>query len=205
MADLIKVYRTTAFAPLAQEIGKFGAISKAEVATLFDAKLLVAARRRVCEERDTKIGKMLYLMHGGRKLIGLAGAFTPTDDGLMDAACLRQAVLKLEGEGLELDLTARKRSAVYSRDGKTILVLAQHNGYNFAALRRLYKELLETGIYSEIHMYCYLGGEELAGLARVLYEPARRSKPLERDRLRLERLLVPDEVWPPLGKASHVN
>jgi hypothetical protein len=202
MADPIKVYRTAAFAPLAQEIGRFGAISKAEALTHFDPRLLAAARRRVSEERDTKIGKVLGLLHAGRKLIGLAGAFTPTDKGLMDAVCLRQAVLRLEQQGLELDLTTRKRSAIYTKDGRKILVLAQHNGYNFAALRRRYNELLETNLYDEIHMYSYLSGAELTELAKTLYEPARQSKPLKRDRLRLERLPLPDEVWPPREAAS---
>lgn len=202
MADPIKVYRTTAFVPLAQEIGKFGAISKAEALTRFDPQLLAAARRRVCEERDTKIGKVLNLLHAGRKLIGMAGGFTPTDRGVMDAVCLRQIALKLEQEGLELDLTARKRSAVYTKDGKKVLVLAQHNGYNFAALRRRYNELLETNLYDEIHLYSYLSEAELAELAKTLYKPARQSKPLDPDRLRLERLPLPDEVWSPRKAAS---
>ncbi|PNY79317.1 hypothetical protein CVO96_19520 [Deinococcus koreensis] len=193
MADPIKVYRTAAFAPLAQDIKRFGALLTAEAARRYDAALLVDARRRkVCAERDTALGPVLYLLHQGRRLAGLAGAFTPTDDGLMNAVCLRDVGQRLEAQGISLDLTARKRSIVYRRGDEAILVLAQHDGYAFAALRRLYKALIDTEAYSEMQLYTYLTPEALRELEQVLYAPARGSRPLDRQRLRLFALPRPD-------------
>lgn len=192
MADVVKVYRTAAFVPLTQEIKRFGAITKSEASERFGADLIVGAlRRRVCGERDTKIGPVLYLLHRGRKLLGMTGAFSPTDDGLMNAVCLRDAGLMLERRGVEINLRTRKHAVSYTEDGKMILVLAQHDGYAFAVLRRLYKAIIDTGEYAEIHMYSYLTPGELEALARVLYRPARQSKPLDPERLRLFALPTP--------------
>lgn len=193
MADKIKVYRTAAFAPLAQEIKRFGALTKAEALTIFDPPLIASAMlRKVCAERDTKIGTILYLLHQGRRLAGMAGAFTPTDDGLMNAVCLRDVGRLLEKDGYTIDLLARKRSIIYQKDDKTILVLAQHNGYAFAALRRLYKAFIETKQFNEIHIYTYMGSKELEELKRTLYRPARASKPIDHNQLRLFSLALPD-------------
>lgn len=195
MADPIKVYRTAAFAPLALEIKRFGALSQAEAVTLFDPALVASAKlRKVYAERETSIGPLLYLLHQGRKLAGMAGAFTPTDDSLMNAVCLRQVGLMLEDAGHTIDLTARKRSIVYLNEGLNILVLAQHQGYAFAALRRLYKALVDTNEFSEVHVYTYLTAPALEELGRTLYEPARGSTPLDRARLRLFSLPRPDGV-----------
>jgi hypothetical protein len=196
MPESIKVYRTAAFAPLAQEIKRFGALSKAEALTLFDPALVASAKlRKVYAERETSIGPVLYLLHQGRKLAGMAGAFTPTDDSLMNAVCLRQIALQLEEAGQTVDLTARKRSIVYQNEGQTILVLAQHQGYAFAALRRLYKAFVETNEFSEVHVYTYMTLTEREKLSQTLYEPARASTPLDRNRLRLFSLPFPAAVW----------
>ena len=136
---------------------RFGALSWPEASALFGQELVVnAVRRKVCAGRATEIGTVLYLLHQGRKLVGMAGAFTPTVAGLMDAACLRQAVQELEQAGFTFDLTARKRSVVYQNNGRQCLALAQHHGYSVAAVRRLYRALIETGEYSEMHLYTYL-------------------------------------------------
>ena len=138
-AAATKVYRTAAFAPLAFEIRRFGAMFKSDAEALFDRDLVMSAlRRRVCAERDTKVGKIIYLLLKGRKLIGLAGGWNPTDDGLMDAVCLRETASKLEKGGFELDTTTRKKGVIYLDGEKKVLALAQHDGYSVAAIRRLY-------------------------------------------------------------------
>lgn len=204
-AAATKVYRTAAFAPLAFEIKRFGALLKSEAEALYGRNLVSSAlQRRICVERDTKIGKVVYLLLKGRKLVGMAGMFVPSDDSLMDAICFRQAVLKLEESGFELDLTTRKRSIIYQDAEKKILALAQHDGYNFAAVRRLYKVFIDTNEYSEIHIYNYMEPEELEKLARTLYTPSAGSKPLSRERLHLHRLDVP-KARPKAVKSQAVN
>ena len=189
MPEAVKVYTTDTFIPLAQDIKRFGTMFKHEALTGHGSDLVAAAmRRRVCAERATRLGPLLYLLHQGRKLTALAGAFVPTDDSLMDAACLRQAALLLEEGGHVLDLTTRKRSIFYQQGRQKILVLAQHDGYAFAALRRLYKAWVDTDQVAEIHLYCYLMTEELEKLAQLMYEPRRGSRAHDRQRLQLFRL-----------------
>ncbi|MPY68060.1 hypothetical protein F8S09_15495 [Deinococcus sp. SDU3-2] len=191
MSDAVRVYTTAAFAPLASEIKRFGALLWDEALSLFGEELVThALRRKVCTVRDTPVGKVLYLLHQGRRLVGVTGSFTPTDAALMDDVCLRQAALKLEEAGFDLDLRSRKQSVIYTDGDRKVLVLARHAGYSFAALRRLYHALIETGEYSEIHLYSYLDPEALGKLARTLYEPVT-SKPLDPQRLQLHRLDPP--------------
>lgn len=190
--DAVKVYLTAAFTGLALEIKRFGALSWPEALALFGEELVTnAIRRKVCAVRDTPIGKILYLLHLGRRLAGVTGSFTPKDTALMDDVCLRQVALSLEKAGIAIDLTSRRQSIIYTDGNKKILALAQHAGYSFAALRRLYNALIETGEYSEIHLYTYLDSEGLGKLAQMLYEPARKSKPLDPQRLQLHQLEPP--------------
>ena len=186
MAEVVKVYRTAAFVPLAEEIKRFGAITKTEALERFGMDLMVGAlRRRVCGERDTKIGPIVYLLHKGRRLTGMAGAFNPTDEGLMDAVCLRDVGLMLEKRGVEIDLSVRRHSIIYREGDTSVLALAQNDGYAIGSLRRLYRAVIDTGEFDEIHIYSYLTPNALEALARTLYEPERRSRPLDPRRLRL--------------------
>jgi len=192
--EAVKVYLTAAFTGLATEIKKFGALSWPEALVLFGEELVTnAMRRKVCTVRETPIGKVLYLLHQGRRLAGVTGAFTPTDAALMDALCLRQVALQLERAGFTIDLTTRKRTIVYLDGEKKILALAQHNGYSVAQVRRLYNALIETGEYSEMHIYTYLDSEGLEALAQPLHRPVS-SKPLDPQRLHLHQLVPPGRV-----------
>ncbi|WP_152544972.1 hypothetical protein [Deinococcus phoenicis] len=192
MSDAVRVYTTAAFAPLASEIKRFGALSWHEALALFGEELVTnAMRRKVCAVRETPIGKILYLLHQGRRLAGVTGSFHPTDAALMDDVCLRQVALMLEQAGIAIDLSVRKEAIVYAQGGRRILVVAQHAGYSVAALRRLYKATIETNEYSELHLYTYLSPKKLEELAQPLYAPVGRSKPLDPQRLHLHRLVPP--------------
>lgn len=201
MSDTVKVYRSAAFAPVAQEIKRFGALHKYEAVTLFDSALLDGAvKRKVYAERETTIGPILHLLHQGRKLVGLKGGFRYTDEALIDSTCLRGAAAKLESEGLELDLSARQRSIIAQSTSRNILAVARHDGYSFAALRRLYKELIDAHQYSELHMYSYLSEEKLEELGKILFDPPRGSSPLDPEKMRLFKLPTPD---PPKEPRTH--
>lgn len=192
MPDVVKVYTTAAFVPLASEIKRFGALSWHEALALFGEELVMnAMRRKVCAVRETPVGDILYLLHQGRRLAGVTGSFHPTDAALMDDLCLRQVALMLERDGIAIDLSVRKQAIVYSRRGRKVLVLAQHAGYSVAALRRLYKATIGTDEYSALHLYTYLSPEELERLAQPLYAPVGRSQPLDPQRLHLHRLVPP--------------
>lgn len=194
--DAVKVYRTAAFAGLATEIKRYGALSRHEALTLFEQELITnAMRRKVCAERKTRIGKLLYLLHQGRRLAGVTGMFTPTDDALMNAVCMRQVGLMLEKQGFTIDLTTRRRNIVYQDGDRRMLVLAQHAGYSVAQVRRLYHALIETGEYSEMHIYTYLDPEGFEAFAHPLYQPVS-SQPLDPERLHLHRLV-------PLGRETN--
>lgn len=195
--NIIKVFRSSAFVELAQEIKRFGAMLEQEAETRFSPELVAQAiRQRVCTVRQTPLGNILYLLHFGRKLAGVTGAFTPTDDALMNAVCLRDIGLRLEQAGYEIDLEYRKRSLVFATAKKRVLVLAQHNGYSHEALRRLNKKFIVDGDFDQVQLFTYLAPSELKALKQLLYQPARRSPPIDSTHF----LLL--AVKPPTGKGT---
>lgn len=178
--SVIKVFRSAAFADLAQAINRFGAMLQFEAEAVFGRELVTQAlRQRICARRKTALGQILFLLFAGRRLAGMAGPFTPTDDGLMNAVCLRDIGQRLEDAGYTIDLTVRKRALVFTPPGKRVLVLAQHDGYTLAALRRLHRELVNGGAFDQIQVFTYLTPEGVEELTAFLYDPPRRSPPID--------------------------
>lgn len=191
----ISVYRASAFVDLAHDIKQFGAMLKSQAERQYGKALVShALTQRVCAERKTRAGLILFLLHFGRKLTGLAGAFTPTDDALMNAVCLRDAATLLKAEGIPVDLEYRKRSLVFETPSKRVLVLAQHDGYALAALRRMHKTFVTDGEFDQIQLFTYLDASGLAALTGPLYEPPRSSQPIPPAELLVLALPLPKKI-----------
>lgn len=188
----VTVYRASAFVDLALEIRRFGALLRTDAERLFGCALVShALKQRVCGDRPTKAGAVLFLLHFGRKLTGLAGAFTPTDDGLLNALCLRDAATLLESHGVTIDLEFRKRSLVFETPEKRVLVLAQHDGYAMEALRRMHKSFVKGGEFDQMQLYTYMDPQGLAALTGPLYNPPRSSQPVPINELQVYTLPLP--------------
>lgn len=188
----VTVYRASAFLDLAQNIRRFGAMLRSEAERVYGRALVNhALKQRVCSDRRTRAGSVLFLLHFGRKLTGLAGAFTPTDDGLMNAVCLRDAATLLESNGVTIDLEFRKRSLVFETPNKRVLVLAQHDGYALEALRRMHKSFVTAGDFDQIQLYTYLDAQGLLALTDPLYNPPRSSQPVPISELQVYALPLP--------------
>lgn len=188
----VKVLRTVAFTDLASEIKRFQTMLRSEAEKMFGAELVAQAiRQRVCAAQDTKLGNVLFLLHLGRHLVGVAGAFQPTEDALMNAICLRDIGQRLEHAGIEIDLTVRKRSLVYSTSKKRVLVLAQHNGYWLTSLRKVYRDFVVSGEFSQLQLFTYLTPAEIAELTGPLYDPPRKSAPIAPAQLPVYGLPLP--------------
>lgn len=178
--SVVKVFRSAAFADLAEKVNRFGAMLHSEAETTFGKELVTQAlRQRICARRKTALGQILFLLFPGRRLAGMAGPFTPTDDGLMNSVCLRDIGQRLEHVGYTIDLTVRKRALVFTPPGKRVLVLAQYDGYTLAALRRLHRELVGGGAFDQIQVFTYLTPEGIKALTAFLYHPPRRSQPID--------------------------
>lgn len=191
----VSVYRASAFVELAHDIKLFGAMLKSQAERQYGKALVSQAlAQRVCTERKTQAGSILFLLHFGRKLTGLAGAFTPTDDALMNAVCLRDAATLLQTEGIHVDLEYRKRSLVFETPRKRVLVLAQHDGYALAALRRMHKTLVTHGEFDQIQLFTYLDEDGLAALSGPLYDPPRSSTPVPPDEVLVLALPLPRKM-----------
>jgi hypothetical protein len=191
MVNAIKAPSAETFMPLAQEVKRFGALLKTEALELFDPAFIEGAKqRKVCGEHETELGTVIYLLHRGRTLVGMTGVFTPTNRSLMDAICLRSIGKSIAKSGQSIDLTTRRRSLIYVKDTKRILVLAQYQGYTLLAIRRLYKKLIETNQYNELHVYSFLSNEALDKLKQAAYEPSKGSQPLDKNRLHLFTLKI---------------
>lgn len=178
--SVVKVFRSAAFADLAREMNRFGAMLHFEAEAMFGKELVAQAlRQRICTRRKTALGQTLFLLFPGRRLAGMAGPFTPTDDGLMNSVCLRDIGQRLEHAGYAIDLNARRRALVFTPPGKRVVVLAQHAGYTLAALRRLHRELVVGGTFDQIQVFTYLAPEGVEELTAFLYDPPRQSQPID--------------------------
>lgn len=178
--SVVKVFRSAVFTDLAKEMNRFGAMLHFEAETMFGKELVTQAlRQRICTRRKTALGQTLFLLFPGCRLAGMAGPFTPTDDGLMNSICLRDIGQRLENAEYTIDLTIRKRALVFTPPGRRVLVLAQHDGYTLAALRRLHRELVDGGVFDQIQVFTYLTPKGVEELTAFLYDPPRRSQPID--------------------------
>ena len=177
-----------------EEVNRFGAMLEEEAADLFGQAVITGAvEQRICELRSTAVGQAVVLLFAGRRLAGLAGAFTPTDAAIANMLCLRDIGLRLEAAGFEIDLESRKRSLVYvkskGRTKKSVLVLAQEKGYALEVLRRMYWQLVAEGEYDQIQLFTYLNEKKLEELRKYLHTPPGRSHPISPDEVAIFSLL----------------
>ncbi|QFP78530.1 hypothetical protein [Deinococcus sp. AJ005] len=163
MTGPVTVFLTEAFLPLSQEIGKFGAMYRAEAEALFGLEFVQAAvARKVCVATETDYGWVLYLAHKGRRMIGLTSSFQSRTENLENAVCSRDAYSNIVEAGHSVETVERQRRAsiVYTRAGTRVLALAQARGFNRTVIRRNYSHWVESGEYGELHLYSYLSPPE---------------------------------------------
>ncbi|MDV6376173.1 hypothetical protein [Deinococcus arenicola] len=159
MTGPVTVFLTEAFLPLSLEIGKFGAMYRAEAEALFGLEFVQAAvARKVCIATETNYGLVLYLAHKGRRMIGLTSSFQSRTENLENAVCSRDAYSNIVEAGHSVETVERQRRAsiVYTRAGTRVLALAQARGFNRTVTRRNYSNWIESGEYGELHVYSYL-------------------------------------------------
>lgn len=150
--------------PLVLELKTFGAMYRAEANERFKEDFVDAAlARKVCSLADTQYGPVLYLSNKGRLMAGLTGYYKPTVESLENAACLRDAYLGICESGHKVDVIERNKrgSIVYEKAGRSVLALAQAEGFNRTVVRRTYRNLIEGGEFGELHLYSYLPSAEV--------------------------------------------
>ncbi|CAM3602436.1 hypothetical protein DESA109040_17520 [Deinococcus saxicola] len=150
--------------PLSREIGKFGAMYRAEAEAMFGLEFVQAAvARKVCVATETDYGWVLYLAHKGRRMIGLTSTFQSRTENLENAACSRDAYLRVVEMGHSVETVERQRRAsiTYTKAGIRVLALAQARGFNRTVTRRNYSNWVESGEYGELHLYSYLSTGEV--------------------------------------------
>lgn len=175
MTGPVTVFLTEAFLPLGREIGKFGAMYRAEAEALFGLEFVQAAvARKVCVATETNYGTVLYLAHKGRRMIGLTSSFQSRTENLENAVCSRDAYSNIVEAGHSVETVERQRRAsiVYTRAGTKVLALAQARGFNRTVTRRNYSTWIESGEYGELHLYSYLSPTETMEFGTLMLHPS---------------------------------
>lgn len=196
MSAPVKILQLEAFSPLATELSTFGAMYHAEANARFGTDFVDSAMaRKICAEVMTDYGSVLVLAHRGRILAGLTGFFIPKPENAANSVCLRDAYLDIIAGGGTVDLVSRKRrgALVYTQGSEKIMVLAQAKGFNRGVIRRTYKNDIESGEYSQLHLYSYLSRGEVEEFGvLMLHSKQETALPIDPERF----LLFSIKPWP---------
>ncbi|SMB77875.1 hypothetical protein [Deinococcus hopiensis] len=168
---------------LLKDIDRHGAMLEFEARSVHSEDLVdIAIARNFIRIMETEIGKIAYLAHKGRIMVGHSSGYIPSEESLINAVFLRQVEKDLTKKGYETSVNERRNSVVYYENGKKVLVLAKQDGYTRVGIRRLYAKEVLSNEFSEMHVYCYDADKiEMIRLRDAFYEPEPGRKKLALD------------------------